>query len=537
MNKIVIVGHPASGYGSVLSLLQEYGMATALPSQREGLLPQAITAILCKAHKVAPIESVTDEEDFSQIEAAPVWQGMALDLMLGNLEQPLWGWADPQAIYALDYWEGLDPQLTFVLVYDDPHRVLMDAARGRGEGGEMLPSGQDLHRLLDNWVAYNGALLRFHLRHAGRSLLVHARQVQRATDRYVKELQPLLDTPLSPSPSVAALAGPSGDNLSFSPMPLQQELSSAFHDTSVEPQQAAALLRADPTERYLIDDVLGHHPAVMQLYAELQSAANLPLDAPPREAQGAAAAAWEALLRQRSFVSQVMLRLHGEVRRVGDEFSRSQLALQDEKAVNANALARLQEQSVSQYEKLRSAGEENELLLTQLHQVQEELERYYLRLMESDREVDALKFQLGSVQAELRASIERGPDLSIVRSRALLSILVRRLVWRMVPKSILKRRAKIRAGLVQEHELAEIRGSQWFDADWYLAMHEDVRQAGKDAAEHYHVHGWREGRMPGPGFDPAYYLATYPDVRQADIDPLLHFIRYGASEGRQPTGT
>ena len=33
----------------------------------------------------------------NQIDVAPVWQGLAMDLMLGNLDEPLWGWADPQA--------------------------------------------------------------------------------------------------------------------------------------------------------------------------------------------------------------------------------------------------------------------------------------------------------------------------------------------------------------------------------------------------------------------------------------------------------
>src|SRR5690606_1623938 len=96
--------------------------------------------------------------------------------------------------------------LTFVLVYDEPHRALTEAASRLGE--DDAQSALDLRRLLDNWVAYNGALLRFHLRHAGRSLLVHGQQVQRATERYAEQLQPLLDTPLTASGGVAALQGP-----------------------------------------------------------------------------------------------------------------------------------------------------------------------------------------------------------------------------------------------------------------------------------------------------------------------------------------
>lgn len=566
MNKIVIVGHPASGYEAVQALLNQCGMATAMPSRREGLSPQAITATLCKAYKVQPTESVTEEEGFAQIEAAPVWQGMALDLMLGNLEQPLWGWADPWAIYTLDYWERLDPHLTFALVYDEPSSVLMEVARQGGEDG-VTRSGQDLRRRLDNWAAYNGALLRFHLRHTGRSVLVHAQQVRRGADHCVEQLQPLLDIPLSPSDDAVALQGPDEGNLPLVPVSLPQDLSRALSASGVEPQQACALLRAEPVERYLIEDVLEHHPAVMQIYAELQSVANLPLDVPRREAQGAAAAAaWEALLRQRDFVAQLMVRLHDEALRMGDEVARSQLALQNAGATSAEALARLeeqvrqsdgqakrlQEQSARQDDKLRNAGEENELLLTQLHLVQEELERYYLRLTdaerakegagkafdEANREIDALKPQLGSVQCELRTQLARAPDLSIVPSRALVLSAVRRVANKLVPRRLLEygrsRRAESRNRLELEGHLEQIRQSRWFDAAWYLDTYPDVRQSGKDAAEHYHVHGWKEGRKPGPEFDTDYYLAAYPDVREADSNPLLHFIQHGADEGRQP---
>lgn len=486
MNKIVIVGHPASGYEEVLALLRKWGMSSALPSRREGLLPQDVTATLCRAHKVPPVEDVVVEEGFAQIEAAPVWQGMALDLMLGNLDQPLWGWADPQTIYALEYWQELDPQLTFVLVYDEPHRALTDAASRQGE--DDAHSAQDLRRLLDNWVAYNGALLRFHLRHAGRSLLVHGQQVQRATERYAEQLQPLLDTPLTASGGVAALQGPQDGGLARALMPLSDGLELALSAAGVDPGQAAALLQADPAERYIVDDLLARHPDVTQLYAELQSVANLPLDAPPREAQGAAAEAWQALMRQRGFATGLMVRLQKERQAHG--------------------------QLEGELVKLRELAKDNELLLAQLHRVQQELEQYYLRLRdtevakegaerdrrrcrrrleeaerakasaereadelrglshdneflraelelarrdrrrcrrqleevrrgkagveqaleEASRHIAALESRVETAQSELRFRLEQPPDLSVVYSRTLLATLIRRLRRKFTPR-------------------------------------------------------------------------------------------------------
>src|SRR5690606_32800095 len=178
-------------------------------------------------------------------------------------------------------------------------------------------------------------------------------------DRYVAQLQPLLDTPLVTAGEVAALPCPEGESVQSALMPLPKELNLALSAAGIEPDQAAALLQADPAERYLVDDLLANHPDVTQLYAELQSVANLPLDAPPREARGAAAEAWQALMRQRGFVAGLMVRLHGEMQRANEEVSRSQLALQEERQAH--------EQLEGELAKLRELGKDNELLLAQLH--------------------------------------------------------------------------------------------------------------------------------------------------------------------------
>lgn len=457
MNKIAIVGHPASGYQEVEALLHQCGMQSAQPSRREGLRPQDITATLCKAHKVPAVDAVAEEQDIVQIQPGPVWHGMALDLMLGNLDQELWGWADPQAVFALDYWKDLDPKLTFVLVYDEPHRVLAEAAQANGEP----PSTQQVQRMLDNWVAYNSALLRFHLRNTGRSLLVHAKQVRRAADRYLQALQPLLDAPLRPAGAVlpaaeAALPAPAEGSVSATSDRLPAIVSQAVALAGIEAQQAAHLMTASPAEHYLVDGVLSGHPAALQLYAELQSAANLPLDRAAR-AGGSAAAAWEALVRQRSFVAELLRQVHAEYQRVDEALTQSRAQLEaaqarhtgDSQRLLAN-VRQLQEELERQRKhkleleqrqaellserktvdeaaaahnerKLKELGEENELLLSQLHQVQEELERYYLenqRLKQklappkppgpygaADRIKRQLSYRLGAVMIERSRSV------------------------------------------------------------------------------------------------------------------------------------
>jgi hypothetical protein len=82
--------------------------------------------------------------------------------------------------------------------------------------------------------------------------------------------------------------------------------------------------------------------------------------------------------------------------------------------------------------------------------------------------------------------------------------------------------------------LEDLAASPWFDHDWYREHYTDVAAAGIDAVEHYHDHGWREGRDPGPYFSTRFYLDTYPDAATSGMVPLLHFIRFGLKEGHLP---
>ncbi|EFC1824906.1 hypothetical protein FC229_27230, partial [Escherichia coli] len=87
MNRLVIVGHPSSNYQIVEELLHQRGMNSLCPSKRENLSPQDITQTLRKAYQSPDIYTVTDSADFEPLHVSTVWNGIALDLMLSNLNQ------------------------------------------------------------------------------------------------------------------------------------------------------------------------------------------------------------------------------------------------------------------------------------------------------------------------------------------------------------------------------------------------------------------------------------------------------------------
>ena len=83
-----------------------------------------------------------------------------------------------------------------------------------------------------------------------------------------------------------------------------------------------------------------------------------------------------------------------------------------------------------------------------------------------------------------------------------------------------------------EKDLALLRSSTLFNANWYLAHNPDVAEAKIDAVRHYLLFGGFEGRDPGPDFSSSWYLTENKDVQLAGINPLIHFLKYGVAEGR-----
>ncbi len=367
MNKILITGHPQSGYQKVEHLLNSSGMKAAMPSRREGLLPVDIGVALCKAYNLPSISEIASERDIPQIDVAPVWHVMALDLLLGNIEQELWGWADPQSIYLLDYWITLDPKFTVILVYDEPHRALFESAL---EDFDPL-TPDSLQHCLDSWTAYNRALVRFYMRNMERCLLVNSKQVLGDADGFLKKLNSLLDD-------------------------IQLEL-----DLS---QIGVPVSANDDIDTYLIDRVIAEHPQSQQCFEDLQYLANEPIEETANQ-RAHPSDAWLTLIRQRR---QFRQQLHQHIE------SRSQLEhklQQQNKKLHALRIQfSLVKKQSDRSRELEALSQENELFLTQLHQVQEELERYYLENQKlrkkrdepddygaADRIKQQLSYRLGAV--------------------------------------------------------------------------------------------------------------------------------------------
>lgn len=365
MSRIIITGHPASGLEEVEELLVRSGMMPALHSRREGMLPEEVTSTLCKAHNAPSVRTPASESEFRQFEVDSVWHSLILDLLLGNSDQELWGWADSQAIFLLDHWRSLDQQTFFLLVYDQPHGVLLKAAQSSNEAME----GVVMRQHLLNWQAYNGAMLRFYLRNPERCLLINARQVASDATRFVSLLQNRLHMP-----NAFALPGPvQGTNGQLPKGELAKSVEQALLLTGGDPADTLRAIHAEDVEYFIVNKYLEDHPAYLDVYQELEASADIPFD-DRRPARINNLNAWSGMLKQRHSIAGLLNHVVGEYHKLSDLRTREA----SEREWSLGWLARVQDQ-------LESVFQENRHLKKLADGLKNELEVLHKRTRQAER--------------------------------------------------------------------------------------------------------------------------------------------------------
>lgn len=395
-NKVLVTGHSLSGYEIVHTLLENAGMQTAKPSRHEKMQPREISSTLLKANKKRNTSNTIE-----QVTVSPIWNGLAMDLMMGNLDQEMWCWADPDALPLLEYWNALDTRLAFVLVYDTPNNFL---ARTFEDSEEI--SHNALAARLEEWNAYNRALMKFYLRHTECSYLVQASQIRSNSSYYLEDVRKQLGLPLL------------SDQNSFSYIQDRQD--------NVAPEKIIY--------SYLAQELLHQNPESVALYEELQSIANIARDDKYADST-MLENAWTAVVRLkkhaeqqrqssentlqhlRSTNDQLQTELEGlhshqdhlntQIRQLQETLEQQAVqsqsntsAYEQERAHmarTAEAQASLLEEKtaalLSETEEKKALLEENDLLLTQLRLAQDDMERHALESQNLQRERQQLSQQ------------------------------------------------------------------------------------------------------------------------------------------------
>jgi len=178
-----------------------------------------------------------------------------------------------------------------------------------------------------------------------------------------------------------------------------------------------------------------------------------------------------------------------------------------------------------------SVASENSQLVDQLLSAQEELEQRFSSYAKLGHEKDAMETRLAEFSGQVR-SLEQKLELK----RKKLEVIQASASWKAAaPLRLLTRpfKKKTNEERSTQQQVALVRASDLFDADWYLVSYPDVASSGISPEEHFVRYGGFENRLPGPAFNTSVYFSRYPDVSEAGMNPLVHYLKFGAEEQRE----
>ncbi len=390
----IVASSPDTHAAHLHALLQRAGLASALHSA-SGISPSTWHDKLYNA-----LEQTDPRQTQKPLAIGKAWEEMATGIVIANLDQPEWGFADSRSTWALDFWLQLDPQTRFVLAYTQPdHLDLSDP------------------QALATWLSYNTQLLRFGKANKNRAVLVNASQVLAHPHRFVHTCQKLLGLShlnwqavqheAADAPAVFA-ANPAAAKLA-------KQLASACTQL-LNPSTAVIAATQTTSSKRLLADFFGLFGKARHLSEQLERAQASQAQAEAELAQANQLLAelaqqkqtLEALQDEQKSDAELMLRqLHQVQEELEKQFIQAKQA--QDQAAKANAAKaeadkntkQAQDQAAKANTAKTEAQKEAELLLKQLHQVQEELENYYLKNKKLEQAIQSNHDRLNRLLARL----------------------------------------------------------------------------------------------------------------------------------------
>jgi hypothetical protein len=379
MKIVIVASSPDCNTANLQTLLQASGLQAARPSAKYGHTASDWHSKIYTALD-HDIDGLTTQ---SPLPVGIAWLDLAVDLMVSNIDQVEWGFADARATWLLDFWRNVDPQSRFVLAYTPPQHLDLSSPQA-----------------LNTWLSYSGELLRFYKANKARAILVDNSEVgiyparlaytcQKTWSLTTVDWQKLGTVAASAPPNtygpVPSVAAKLGKLLHQSRTPLLNP-STAVMSTkkSGKPQgMLGALFALFGKSKQLSEDLDRAQAELAQTNGQL-SQANLLLSDLGQEKENLQTQAQDLQTQISSLQAQAQ-------------------TLQAERQTLQAQISALQTQNQAQ-------SQEGELLLSQLHQVQEELERYALQNKQVQEQLAktvaaeaALKAQLDNVTQALEA--------------------------------------------------------------------------------------------------------------------------------------
>ena len=398
MKKIIIIGHSASGYQSVEKIFQAVGMKQALPSKRDGMYPHEIDTILSKVVKTSKIseqpypikhnrskrqvkklaqrvELVSSHKQESKNALVnPLWDHLALDLMLGNLDQSFWGWANPEALDVLEYWQRVDPNIHFVFVYDSPNSVLLQYT----EEQILSLDENQVRSELESWIDYNKKMLNTFEKVRDRAVLISSKQLIEFSENSIKTVYAQIQAPVKLDSNKTS------------------QLSVITEKSALENKQL---------EYFFIDSMLKKHTDVLAAYEELQTYSDLPYLAKIDINKNAVLNIWKEIVKDKMLQQSKLKDSEALIQQYQNE-AQSQRK-ENEKLAQKHKNERDAKQKIET---------ENNSILSQLHLTQEMLEKEVVAKRNVEKKSADYQQKLSGIEKEKADLQSKLKDFSNIQS-------------------------------------------------------------------------------------------------------------------------
>lgn len=405
MKKIIIVGHNQENNEKLETLFQHFGMKKALPSRREELTPIQVGELLSKAIKSqAPQIQEIDEEELPKklpthiskrrlkknlkkqqntqaATALPksMWDYIPMDLMIANIDNEFWGWADKNALEHLEYWKNLDPSIYFVLTYDQPQSLLHKL---ESENEDI--SKEVILEKLDDWNTYNKKMLDFFEKNQERSILISNERVKQQNNSSIKTLYSQVVPDF--------LYKDTEINL--------------IYNNETENQESL-------TSNIIIENIINKLPNIYSTYNKLQNVSNLPYneDRLKNIDFDLSYLAWRDFLNKKNTIRTQELEIN-EIHKILDKQEHS-IKLKD-KIINDKDLENqnLKTEAFQKQKENSSIIKEKEIVLEQLYFIQGELENSFTNNQELVKREKDLLLLKNKLEKELEKEIIKSNSLN-----------------------------------------------------------------------------------------------------------------------------
>lgn len=358
-----------------------------------------------------------------------LWESLALDLLIANLDSPCWGWTEESSVYSLDFWADIDPSIHFILICTRPEDSVEQA----------LYDDQftDVQECVNHWYQKHRALLDFYLEYPDRCLLLDATDAQRHLTRQFQLAQDNWKLPLdkqnlysaSEQENASPGQGTSSEAFRFAALEAIRCAHADIRNFYLELRAAQYPLSTDANAAQRTQDLLdwlatktdfaslnalvkelGDHrnsarQSEQQLLLErqektdsLQQLQKLKSELEILKSKTLIDAVFEKDLKEQKQESELMLLQISQLQ----EDLESTFSEKESLSAKLKALQQQPRRDPKVVTELDEQKQENDLLVLQLTQLQEELEHYYLNYQAIKKNYKALEVKNGVLLRELQ---------------------------------------------------------------------------------------------------------------------------------------